>query len=141
MHMLWHHRTLRCQAGERPAAHNADMCVSLVSSGAVTDMTGRMIVMREMFLQHIQIATEANKPFCVEDEAIVIILTRGSSVAQRVRDAGGAQNGTALSKAVEKNYLNRVEGRRGRYWMTQTGIEWCLENIGGIALVDLEADN
>ena len=140
--MLWHHRTLRCQAGERPAAHNADMCLSLVSSGAVTNMKGRMVVMKEMFLQHIQAAAKADKPLFIEDETIVIILPTGSSAAKIVRDAGGDSQGNALATARKKDhYLEKVGTRRGRYQMTQAGIEWCLMNIGGIDLVDPEADN
>ena len=30
----WHHRTLCCKAGEHPAAHSLQLCLSHVSSGA-----------------------------------------------------------------------------------------------------------
>ena len=29
VHMLWHHRTSCCKAGERQAGHGLDLCLSL----------------------------------------------------------------------------------------------------------------
>lgn len=96
-------------------------------------MPQRMVVMKAMFLYHIEAAAEADKPLFIEDEAIVIILPRGSSRSRIVRSAGGRSQGSALKDVVDRGFFEHVGNKgNGRYRMTQAGIAWCLENIGGL---------
>ena len=134
--MLWRHRALLCKAGKHPAWQLPTIllcsCVYLLPSESATNMPQREVVMKAMFLYHIEAAALADRPLFVEDEAIVIILPRGGSRSRIVRSAGGGSKGNALKDVVDKGYLEHLgTTHSGRYRMTHAGIQWCLENIGG----------
>ena len=96
------------------------------------------IVMTELFWLYMGEAAEAGRPVLVADPAIVITPSRAE--ARIIRDAGGNSQGKALQTLVRvRNYVNYVPGLPGRYQMTQKGMMWCLDNIGGLDLGQIAA--
>ena len=86
-----------------------------------------------LFWLYMRAAAEAGRPLLVADPAIIITPTRAE--AKIIRDAGGNSQGKALQTLVRvRNYVRYVEGLPGRYQMTQAGMEWCLNNLGGLKL-------